>query len=115
MTFSALAVGIPKEIKTGERRVGLTPNGVHALVQKQISVYVERNAGFLSKFSDEEYKRKGKSFVPAYLEMLSLGGSKKPEEIASSVGLDIQKPDFWDSGIGLLDKLVTLAEKLSQN
>ena len=51
----ALAVGIPKEIKPGERRVGLTPNGVRFLSKHQIPVYVEQNAGALSGFSDQDY------------------------------------------------------------
>jgi alanine dehydrogenase len=54
-----LSVGIPKEVKTGERRVSLTPKGVKALAEKNIPVYVEKNAGALSGFPDSEYKRAG--------------------------------------------------------
>src|SRR3989338_3460371 len=54
-----LPVGIPKEIKTGERRVALTPAGVQKLSNQNIPVYVEKNAGLLSSFSDEDYKRSG--------------------------------------------------------
>lgn len=54
-----LPVGIPKEIKIGERRVGLTPSGVQKLSSQNIPVYVEKNAGALSQFSDEDYKRSG--------------------------------------------------------
>ena len=54
-----LPVGIPKEIKTGERRVSLTPAGVQKLCRQNIPVYVEKNAGLLSSFSDEDYKRSG--------------------------------------------------------
>ena len=54
-----LAVGIPKEIKVGECRVGLTPSGVQILSQNQIPVYVEESAGLLSGFTDQEYKQAG--------------------------------------------------------
>ncbi len=62
----------------------------------------------------QKYKEDKKSFIPKYFEMLSLGGSKKPNEIAGIMGLDIEKPDFWRSGIDLLEKMVTEAEKLAQ-
>ncbi len=55
----AFAVGIPKEIKPGERRVGLTPAGVKKLVSHQVQVFVEKNAGILSGFSDQAYEQAG--------------------------------------------------------
>ncbi len=61
----------------------------------------------------QRYKEGKKSFIPAYLEMLSLGGSRKPEEIAAIAGLDIRDSRFWQSGIGLLNQLVTEAETLA--
>lgn len=61
----------------------------------------------------QKYKENKSSFIPSYLEMLSLGGSKKPEDLTSLLGLDISKPDFWQLGIEILDKLVARAEELS--
>jgi oligoendopeptidase F len=61
----------------------------------------------------EKYKQDPKDFLPKYFEMLSLGGSKKPQQIAGIPGLDIQKADFWASGIRLLEKLVLQAETLA--
>jgi oligoendopeptidase F len=61
----------------------------------------------------QKYKETGASFVPKYLEMLSLGGSKKPEELAAGMGLDLQDPNFWNLGLKLLDTLVSEAETLS--
>jgi len=60
----------------------------------------------------QKYKENKDAFIPIYLEMLSLGGSKRPEEIAQLAGLNLQEPSFWQSGITLLDELVTKAEKL---
>ena len=62
----------------------------------------------------QKYKEDKKSFIPKYFEMLSLGGSRKPKEIAAIMGLDIEKQDFWQSGIALLEKMVTEAENLAK-
>lgn len=63
----------------------------------------------------QKYKSNKTTFVPHYLEMLSLGGSKNPSEIAAIAGLDIRHSDFWKSGIGILENLIAEAEKLAQN
>jgi oligoendopeptidase F len=62
----------------------------------------------------QKYKENKKDFVPGYHKMLSLGGSKRPEEIAAISGLDIQAPGFWKSGLGLLEDLVSQAEELTK-
>lgn len=54
-----MIVGLPKEIKEQENRVGLTPAGVHDLVKAGHTVYVEKNAGVGSSFADEEYVAQG--------------------------------------------------------
>jgi len=59
----------------------------------------------------QKYKEDKKSFIPKYFEMLSLGGSRKPEAIAAMVGLNIRDKNFWQSGIKLLEELVANAEK----
>ncbi len=60
-----------------------------------------------------KYKESPKAFIPLYFEILSLGGSRKPEEIAAIASLDIQKPDFWNLGLGVLEELVSEAEALA--
>jgi alanine dehydrogenase len=57
--FSAMNIGIPKEIKTRETRVGCTPAGVRQLVGAGHRVLVERGAGAASGFSDEKYRLAG--------------------------------------------------------
>ena len=54
-----MRVGVPKEIKTEEYRVGLTPEGARALVQAGHAVTVERGAGLGSGFDDGEYAAAG--------------------------------------------------------
>lgn len=56
-------VGIPREYKTGEKRVGLTPEGVRQLTRRGIRVLVEAGAGALSGFPDSGYERAGALIV----------------------------------------------------
>jgi alanine dehydrogenase len=50
-----MIIGVPKEIKSGEKRIGMTPQGVDALVSHHHRVLVEKEAGEGSGFSDHEY------------------------------------------------------------
>lgn len=59
-----MIIGIPKEIKNNENRVGMTPAGVHELVLHGHTVYVQHTAGEGSGFSDEEYIKAGASILP---------------------------------------------------
>ncbi len=54
-----MKIGLPKEIKDNEYRVGLTPAGVHALVAAGHEVFVQRSAGEGSGFTDEQYVKAG--------------------------------------------------------
>jgi len=59
-----MIIGVPREIKTAENRVGVTPAGVDVLVRAGHKVLVEKEAGVGSGFSDEEYRRAGAEIVP---------------------------------------------------
>lgn len=54
-----MRVGVPKEIKTLENRVALTPGGTESLVRRGHSVIVEKGAGVGSGIADAEYKAAG--------------------------------------------------------
>ncbi len=54
-----MKVGVPKEIKNNESRVGMTPAGVFGLVHNNHKVYVQSGAGKGSGFSDDDYKKVG--------------------------------------------------------
>jgi alanine dehydrogenase len=54
-----MIIGVPKEIKTSEKRVSMTPQGVDALVAHHHRVLVEKGAGEGSGFSDKEYLKAG--------------------------------------------------------
>ncbi len=55
----SMRIGIPREIKNNENRVGLSPSGVHALVEAGHEVLVETNAGEGSYFEDNDYVEAG--------------------------------------------------------
>ena len=54
-----MIVGLPKEIKTEEYRVGLTPAAVRAFTARGHTVLVEEGAGVGSGFEDSEYAEVG--------------------------------------------------------
>ena len=58
-----MIIGVPKEIKNGEKRVAVTPQGVDALVAHHHRVVVEKGAGSGSGFSDREYEKAGAKVV----------------------------------------------------
>jgi oligoendopeptidase F len=59
------------------------------------------------------FRSEGQSFVPRYLELLAAGGSRKPEELAEIVGIDLTDPGFWDSGLALIEAQLREAEALA--
>lgn len=59
-----MKIGIPKEIKTLEGRVGLIPPACAELVRHGHEVYVQSNAGILSGYSDEDYQKAGVTITP---------------------------------------------------
>ncbi len=58
-----MIIGVPKEVKDHESRVGVTPAGVHALVEAGHTVLVEQGAGELSALTDDEYQAAGAEIV----------------------------------------------------
>jgi alanine dehydrogenase len=60
---AGMIVGVPKEVKDHETRVGVTPAGVHGLVAAGHKVLVEKDAGALSGFPDDDYQALGAEIV----------------------------------------------------
>ena len=54
-----MRVGVPREIKPGEHRVGLTPTAVREYAHQGHEVFVEKGAGLGAGYPDEAYKRAG--------------------------------------------------------
>lgn len=59
-----MIIGVAKEIKTEEYRVGMTPMTVKPFIGKGHTVYVESGAGIGSGFSDEDYRSAGAAVIP---------------------------------------------------
>lgn len=60
-----MIIGLPKEVKDSENRVGLTAGAVRALTRRGHRVLVQRNAGEGSAITDEEYEAAGGEIVPS--------------------------------------------------
>jgi len=59
-----MRVGVPKEVKDQEGRVGITPAGVHELVAAGHTVLVQSTAGEESGIADRDFERRGARIVP---------------------------------------------------
>ena len=60
------------------------------------------------------YKEQGEAFIPGYLELLAAGGSQRPQEILTQVGVDITDPDFWRGGFSVVEDLIDQMEAASR-
>jgi oligoendopeptidase F len=60
------------------------------------------------------YSERGDEIVPGYLEMLSAGGSRSPEELGEIVGVDLRDPAFWDNGLDLVEEQLDAAEQAAE-
>ena len=54
-----MRIGVPKEIKPQENRIGLTPESVKTLVSEGHQVLVENNGGFEAGFDNDQYVKAG--------------------------------------------------------
>ena len=68
-----MKIGLPKEIKDNEYRVGLTPAGVHALVGAGHTLFVQKTAGEGSGFADEQYVKAGATILDSADEIWEAG------------------------------------------
>lgn len=68
-----MKIGLPKEIKDNEYRVGLTPAGVQALAHAGHTVYVQKTAGEGSGFKDEQYVKAGGELLDTADEVWATG------------------------------------------
>src|SRR4051794_5257696 len=64
MTAAIKSVGVPREVKTAEHRVAMTPDGVRELERHGIQVYVEAGAGEGASITDADYVAAGADIVP---------------------------------------------------
>ena len=60
----------------------------------------------------QRYKKEGESFGSEYIEILSAGGSKKPEKLLEQFDIDITKSGFWQAGFDYIDEQVKELSRL---
>ena len=60
-----MIIGVPKEIKTREYRVGMTPAGVRSLASRGHKVLVEKSAGEGAGIKDADYAAAGSTLMPS--------------------------------------------------
>jgi alanine dehydrogenase len=58
-----MIIGVPKEIKLQEHRIGLTPDSVQTLTNKNHEVLVQDNGGYEAGFTNEDYKKAGAKII----------------------------------------------------
>ena len=73
-----MIIGVPKEIKLQEHRIGLTPDSVKALTEKKHEVLIQNNGGFEAGFTNEDYLDSGAKII------------KNPEEIFKKAELIVK-------------------------
>ncbi|HTB53383.1 MAG TPA: alanine dehydrogenase [Ferruginibacter sp.] len=79
-----MRIGVPKEIKNNESRVAITPGGVVHLVRTGHTVYIQKDAGKESGFSDDEYVKAGASIVSTAAEAWAMEMIMKVKEPIAS-------------------------------
>jgi alanine dehydrogenase len=73
-----MIIGVPKEIKLQEHRIGLTPDSVKVLADKNHEVLIQNNGGFEAGFTNEDYLAAGAKII------------KTPEEIFKQADLIVK-------------------------
>lgn len=87
-TRQSMVVGCPREIKSQENRVALTPGGARQLVRQGLTVLVETGAGLGAAYTDTEYRAAGAEIVESASEVFARSGivvkvkEPQPAEIA---------------------------------
>ena len=64
-----MIIGVPKEIKSQEHRIALTPAGAHQLTRKGHQVFVEKGAGVDAGYSDDEFAQAGATMLDEHAEV----------------------------------------------
>ena len=67
-----MIIGVPKEIKNNENRVGLTPAGVAEFKKHKHTIYIQKTAGIGSGFSDDDYTKAGATMLDTIAEVYKI-------------------------------------------
>ena len=89
-----MIIGVPREIKREEYRVGLMPSGARALVRAGHQALIESGAGLGAGFTDEDYQKVGAEMVPEAARLW-----KRSELIAKVKEPQVSEYDFLHPGL----------------
>jgi oligoendopeptidase F len=62
----------------------------------------------------QKYRTEGQEFVPRYLEMLTAGGSKSPQELVDPLGVNLEDPAFWQGALRVIEAQVAEFEEMAE-
>ncbi|MBK7256866.1 MAG: alanine dehydrogenase [Ignavibacteriae bacterium] len=105
-------IGVPREIRADEYRVGLTPAGVELLTHGGHTCYVEREAGLGAGFSDLDYERAGARIVYSPSELY--GRSGMVIKVGRPTAEELEMIQDGTILMGFLHLPVTRAEKIAR-
>ena len=88
-----MRIGVPKEIKNHEYRVGLIPAVVHALVERGHQVVVEEGAGLGSGIQDDQYTAAGASLLDTAAQVWSSSEMVVKVKEPLAVEYDLMQPN----------------------
>lgn len=88
-----MKIGIPKEIKNNESRVGMTPAGVFELVKRGHEVYIQDTAGVGSGFPNKDYEGVGATVLKTIEEVYAIADMIVKVKEPIQVEYDLIKPD----------------------
>ncbi|MCD8528449.1 MAG: hypothetical protein LRY27_00345 [Chitinophagales bacterium] len=91
-----MIIGVPKEIKNNENRIALTPGGALELVKRGHTVYVQKDGGLGSGFTNAMYEKAGAKILSTIEEVYSIAEMiiKVKEPIEQEYKLIKKKPTF---------------------
>jgi alanine dehydrogenase len=95
-----MIIGIPRERKTLEKRIALTPDGAMELTKRGHKVLIEENAGLGSSFSNEDYAQSGCTIVPTLADVW-----KKSDLVVKVKEPHESEYEFFRPGLALFDYL----------
>ena len=118
-----MRIGVPKETKTHEYRVGLTPSSVAELTQRGHEVWVERGAGHEIGFVDADYRSAGArlvdtaaAFSAELVVKVNFPPDARGQDILQAANLrPTANPLVWDGAMhGGYERIAELEQQLEQ-
>jgi len=83
-------------------------------IHTPFNVYTYAFGDFLVNSLYAVYEGAAEGFAERYLAMLAAGGTKHHSELLKPFGLDARDPAFWQTGLGLIDRMITELEALEE-